>query len=109
MKPHVGKVPSAYLRSSMSMDFSGLQGTRGIKRFHPSCCFVFDSCIYLFSSSKYHFREMNYYLGRESLIPMEQSTQSKIQALHQVICSELQKASLDRGFLLQMQRLCNVR
>uniref|UniRef100_H2MRQ5 TOG array regulator of axonemal microtubules 1 n=1 Tax=Oryzias latipes TaxID=8090 RepID=H2MRQ5_ORYLA len=25
MKPHVGKVPSAYLRSSMSMDFSGLQ------------------------------------------------------------------------------------
>ncbi|XP_069008075.1 TOG array regulator of axonemal microtubules protein 1 isoform X2 [Embiotoca jacksoni] len=47
MKPRIARVPSAKLRSSVSMDFSSLQGPTGLKWFGSILC-IFLHLIYIF-------------------------------------------------------------
>lgn len=93
MKPRIARVPSAKLRSSVSMDFSSLQGIKAIKRFCPICFIVYYLsylCLCLVFFFKDCLRRVNCHLrwvllGSESLTPTDQSKLRKRQqgrALH---------------------------
>ncbi len=86
MKPRIARVPSAKLRSSVSMDFSSLQGMKGLRNFSKRdfvvvvvvvvLVYLADFVLFVFLYSKDCLRETTCHrrwvlLGRESLIPME--------------------------------------